>query len=210
MRLLYSYELLLFISLSFADYFKYWGPRRTNGWQFERKLLQSQGGQLKYRNLLISASESIHFPVRMALLLAVMAACVSCNKTATAPEESAARLSSIKVDVQHGGPAILTTASAEFQVLPSGYVEAFLVKNGNKLTLDEPRLGSPTDSDYVVQGQNDVHFVLDFDQAKITEATGKLGRGKHLEIPAHALGPSGAGIQRTYWLTPTMIFPAFC
>ncbi len=162
---------------------------------------------MKYRGLLFSACQFVHFPIGTALLLAVTAACVSCNKASTAPEESAVRLSSIKIDVQHGGPVILTTASAEFQVLPSGYVQAFLLKNGSKLTLDEPRLGSPTDSDYVVQGQKDVHFVLDFDQAKTTEATGKLGRGKHLEIPAHALGPSGAGIERTLLVDAYDDFP---
>jgi alpha-galactosidase len=132
--------------------------------------------------------------------------CVSCNKAA-APAEPAPRLSSVKVDVQHGGPAVLTTGTAEFQVLPSGYLQAFLLKDGGKLTLDEPHLGAPADSDYLVHEKKDIHFVLDFDQAKITEASGKLGRGKHVEIPAHSLEPSGAGIQRTLQIEAYDDFP---
>jgi alpha-galactosidase len=132
---------------------------------------------------------------------------VGCNKTATAPAAPAPLLSSVKVDVQHGGPVVLTTTSSEFQVLPSGYVQAFLLKNGSKLSLDEPRLGSPTDSDYIVHDKKDIHFILDFDQAKITESTGKLGRGKHIEIPAHPLGPSGTGIERTLQIDAYDDFP---
>ncbi len=45
--------------------------------------------------------------------------------------------SQIKVDVRPGGPVILTTTSAEFQILPSGYIQASLLKGDQKLTLDE-------------------------------------------------------------------------
>ena len=68
-------------------------------------------------------------------------------------------------------------------------------------------MGVPADSDYVVHDKQDVHFVLDFDQAKVSEATGKLGRGKHIEIPAHPLGPSGTGIQRTLQIEAYDDFP---
>jgi alpha-galactosidase len=132
---------------------------------------------------------------------------VGCNKGAAPAAESAPRVSSIRVDVQHGGPVVLTTGTAEFQVLPSGYVQGALLKNGAKLSLDEPRLGAPAESDYLVQDNKEIHFVLDFDQAKTTEATGKLGRGKHVEIPAHALEPSGSTIQRTLQIEAYDDFP---
>ena len=143
---------------------------------------------MKSQNLKVASRRFVLFltaPVMVGMVLISTA----CNRTSTPPAEPAAQLSSIKVDVQHGGPVVLTTATAEFQVLSSGYVQAFLLKNGSKLTLDEPRLGTPTDSDYVVHDKKDVHFVLDFDQATVVEAIGKLGRGKHIEIPAHPLGP---------------------
>jgi alpha-galactosidase len=148
------------------------------------------------------------FAIATTLLSGLISMGVGCNKSSTpTAEPSAPRLSSIKVDVQHGGPVVLTTGTAEFQVLSSGYVQGFLLKNGAKLSLDESRLGAPAESDYLVQDKKEIHFVLDFDQAKTTEATGKLGRGKHVEIPAHSLEPSGSAIQRTLQIDAYDDFP---
>jgi alpha-galactosidase len=149
---------------------------------------------MKRQNWMLVAGVDIPFVIAP-ILLGIILISAGCNRTSSVPAEPASQPSSIKVDIQHGGPAVLTTATAEFQVLPSGYVQAFLLKDGSKLTLDEPRLGTPTDSDYIVHDKNDVHFVLDFDQATVLEAIGKLGRGKHIDIPAHPLGPAGTGIQ---------------
>jgi alpha-galactosidase len=151
-----------------------------------------------------------HMSIRFAIapvLFGVVLIGVGCNRTSTPAAEPPAKLSSIKVDVQNGGPVVLTTATAEFQVLPSGYIQGSLLKDGKQLTLDEPRLGAPADSNYLVHDKQEVHFVLDFDQAKVSEATGKLGRGKHIEIPAHPLGPSGTGIQRTLQIEAYDDFP---
>ncbi|MGA9040100.1 MAG: glycoside hydrolase family 36 protein [Terriglobales bacterium] len=155
---------------------------------------------MKRRNWKVISRRSV--PLMLAILIST-----SCNRTPAAPAAPVSQPSSIKVDVQHGGPVLLTTATAEFQILPSGYIQAFLVKDGSKLSLDEPRLGMPTDSDYIVHGKKDVHFVLDFDQATVLEAMGKLGRGKHIEIPAHPLEPSGTGIQQTLLIEAYDDFP---
>ena len=40
-----------------------------------------------------------------------------------------------------GGPIVLTTSSAEFQILPSGYIQASLLKGDQRLTLDQPGAG---------------------------------------------------------------------
>jgi hypothetical protein len=105
--------------------------------------------------------------------------------------------SSITVEVNSGGPVVVTTSAAEFQVRPDGYVQAFLLlKDGRKLSLDEPRVGALSDSDYAVVGGKEVHFTLDFQQAKVLEAIGKMGAGKRLEILAHPMGPSGTALQR--------------
>jgi len=162
---------------------------------------------MNHSHLKVASSKLLPFPVAAICSLAVTLACVSCNRTPATPTEAAARLSSIRVDLQHGGPVILRTGTAEFEVLPSGYVQASLLKDGSKLSLDEPRLGSPADSDYVVHDKKEIHFILDFGQAKVSEATGKLGRGKHIEIPAHPLGPSGTGIQRTLQIEAYDDFP---
>lgn len=108
------------------------------------------------------------------------------------------RPSDIKVTVSDGGPVVIQTGTAEFHVLPSGYIQGFLVKDGKKLTLDEPRVGAPAASDYVVTGGKKIDFTLDFGNAKVLESQGKMGRGKRVEIPARPLGPGAdATIQRT-------------
>jgi alpha-galactosidase len=43
------------------------------------------------------------------------------------------------VDVRPDGPIVLTTSSAEFQIPPSGYIQASLLKPDERVTLDVPR-----------------------------------------------------------------------
>ena len=137
--------------------------------------------------------------LRFAGLALGFAVLLSCNRALPPKQTEKApptRPSDIKVDVKDGGPLVLTTGTAEFDISPSGYVQAFLLKEGKRLTLDEPALGAPGDSSYLMQNGKEIRFVLDFDKANVLEAIGKLGRGKHVDIPAHPLGPSGTGIER--------------
>ena len=110
---------------------------------------------------------------------------LSCTRSQPKPraKEPPTRPSDIQVEVKSGGPLVLTTTTSVFEVAPSGYVQAFLLRDGKRLTLDDPKLGAPNESDYFVQNGADVHFILDFDQTKVLESIGKLGRGKHVEIP---------------------------
>jgi alpha-galactosidase len=136
----------------------------------------------------------------IALVVAAIGMNIGCEKPVRKTETTSKptpQLSAIKVEIKPGGPAVLTTRTAQFQILPSGYIQGFLLKDGKMLTLDEPRLGKPADSDYLVHNGREIRFALDFDQAKVLEASGKLGRGKRLEIPAHVLDPQDPKIQRT-------------
>jgi alpha-galactosidase len=142
------------------------------------------------RTQISSASWKIILIVSGAMLLNS-----GCARTAKKAAETHAEPSKITVVVNAGGPIVLTTSAAEFQILPSGYVQAWLVKAGQKLTLDEPR--ESRESDYLVQEGKELHFTQDFSQAKVTDAMGKLGRGKRVEIPAQPLSPSGTGLRRT-------------
>jgi len=131
----------------------------------------------------------------------------ACSKPASQPKTPPSQPSSIKVDINPGGPVVLTTATAEFDVLPSGYIAAHLLKNGQRLTLDEPRVGAPFDGDYAIAAGKEVHFVFDFGQARELEAIGKLGRGKRVEIPGRALGPSSNPLQKTLAIEAYDDFP---
>jgi len=132
-------------------------------------------------------------------LTLVLVACSKLPQSPTAsskPKPKPTQPSAIKVEVKPGGPVVLTTTAAEFQVSPDGYIQAFLLKDGQRLSLDEPRLGAPSDSDYVRVAGKDVHFTLDFQSVRVLEAVGKMGVGKRVEIAARPLGPSGMDLQR--------------
>jgi alpha-galactosidase len=141
----------------------------------------------------------------LCLIAVISAMTLNCTRSQPKPrtKEPPTRPSDIQVEIKTGGPLVLTTTGSAFEVGPSGYIQAFLQRDGKRLTLDDPRLGAPNESNYVVHNGADVHFILDFDQAKVLESIGKLGRGKHIEIPSHVLGnqstapanPS-AGIQK--------------
>lgn len=123
---------------------------------------------------------------------------ISCAQSAKKPAEPPSQPSSIHAVVNPGGPVVLTTSTAEFQVLPSGYLEAFLVKqDGQKLSLDEVEPGKPADRNFLMAGGKPISFVLDFGQTKVDEALGKMGRGKRIEIPARRLAPSGSDLEAT-------------
>jgi alpha-galactosidase len=109
------------------------------------------------------------------------------------PLQEVAR-STIQVELAPKGPLVLTTNTAEFRLLPSGYTQAFLIKDGRKLTLDDPSIGAG--ADYIIQSGKAVHFSLDFTHAKVSDATGKLGSGKRVEIPGEAVAPSGVKLER--------------
>ena len=129
-----------------------------------------------------------------ALLAGFAMLLLSCTRQAAEPKAAPSRPSDIKVEVRDGGPLIVTTSSAEFQVLPSGSLLGFLIKDGKKLSLDEPAMGSAA-GDYLVHEGKELQFMPDFGQAKVLEASGKLGRGKRVEIPERPLAPSGLGIE---------------
>jgi len=140
---------------------------------------------------------------RLALSLILVLAGSGCSQRAAKPaanDQPAAtqneQPSVIKVELNPGGPLILTTSTAEFQVLPSGYVQGFLLKDGKKLTLDEPSSGKAIGSDYLLSGSQELGFKLEFDQAKVSDATGKLGRGKQVQIPSQLSGPAGRSLER--------------
>jgi alpha-galactosidase len=129
--------------------------------------------------------------------VALAAALLSCSKTAEQPKPIPSRPSDVNVKVSDGGPIVITTTTAEFQVLPSGFLQATLLKDGKRLSLDEPPVGSTGGSDSIILQGKEYDFIPDFAQTKVTESNSKLGRGKRVEIPSRPLAPSGVGIVRT-------------
>ena len=137
-----------------------------------------------------------HGATLFGLVLALTFLLTDCSKTPdgqlnsplTASESS--QPSTIKVDTKQAGPVVLTTSAAEFQIRPDGYVQASLLRDGKTLSLDEPNAGTDSDSNFVRVGGRDLPFKLDFAQTQVREATGKMGAGKRVEIPAQSVGSS--------------------
>jgi hypothetical protein len=85
------------------------------------------------RDIFIQASSSIT-PVLLAAIACLM---LSCSKPPAQPRTIPSPASDIKVEVRDGGPVVVTTKTAEFQVAASGAVQATLLKGGKRLTLDD-------------------------------------------------------------------------
>ena len=141
------------------------------------------------------------------LTVILLAGLISCTKPEQRPKPAPSRPSDIKVEVRDGGPIVVTTSRAEFQILPSGFLQADLLKDGTHLTLDEPGVGSTGGSDSIVHEGKELDFVPDFSQTKVLEGSGKLGRGKRVEITAGPLAPAGVPIERTLVLEAYDDFP---
>ena len=134
---------------------------------------------------------------------------LGCGKGTAPLGEQAVPPSAVAVTVNPGGPIVLKTATAEFDVLPSGYVQAFLIKDGKRLTLDEPESGSLASSDYLVSGGKEIRdFTLDFDHVKVSDARGKLGpRGKRVEVTGRSSAEGAPTIEKTLALEAYDDFP---
>ena len=140
----------------------------------------------------------------IALLLLLFTGCGRKTRQVSEPQPEP---STIRVSLSDSGPIVITTSAAEFQVLSSGYIQASLLKTGQKLSLDEPQEGNPTESDYLVDAEGVVHFTPDLSHAKVDEATGKPGRGKRVTIPAQPAGLPGKTLQRTLQIEVYDDFP---
>jgi alpha-galactosidase len=91
------------------------------------------------------------------------------------------------------GAWIIRTKTAEFDVPPKFSVTAFLLNNGNKLTVDHMLEPGEASEIVVVAGKPVEDFTLQ-PEARLTDASGKLGRGKRVEFVYHS---GSTGIDRT-------------
>ena len=124
------------------------------------------------------------------LALACALALTACqDRSSTAPSGA----SKITTTAKRGGPVTITTPSAEFKVLPSGYIQAYLLKQGKSLTLDDPGDGAEPANSVTVAGKEMTGFALDFNHVRVSEARGKIGGpGKRIEITGRSQDKSAA------------------
>jgi len=142
---------------------------------------------------------------RAVVIIAAFVLCsFGCGKPDGTTNPTLAPTSSIKVDVKSAGPLTVTTSAAQYQILPSGYIQAFLLKDGKRLTLDDPADSANSGKSLPNLGTSQ-QANLDLAQAKITEASGKMGRGTHIEIPTQ--NPARSSMQRVLQVDAYDDFP---
>jgi hypothetical protein len=109
-----------------------------------------------------------------------------CNKQQTASTPAKPTVSQVEVQPAGAGPLVIKTSAAEFDVIPSGYVQAFLLRDGKRLTLDDPAANAPGGG-ATVDGKVVGDFTFDLSHATVADAVGKLGAvGKRIDLPAHS------------------------
>ncbi len=105
---------------------------------------------------------------------------VGCNRDRSAKPGQPA-VSGATVYRSNGGPITIRTSTAEFRLLPSGYLQALLLQNGKSLTIDDPQ--SSSGNTLVSDGKELRDFALDLEHPKIGDASGRLaGQGKRIEV----------------------------
>jgi len=119
------------------------------------------------------------------LLLAVLILTIpleSCNSNRSSSPANAD--SRINVAVSAGGPVVITTPSAEFQVNSTGYIQAALLRDGHKLSLDDAQIDPQASADELISGGKTISdFVLDLSKVLVVTPSGRLGAaGKRIEI----------------------------
>ncbi len=131
----------------------------------------------------------------LACLVMACALAITACQEGSSPDTSGP--SKVMVTTNPGGPVTIRTPSAEFEIRPSGYVQAYLLKQGKRLTLDDPGdAGSEPSGSVTVAGKEVAGFTLDFDHVRISEARGKLGeRGKRIEITGRSKDENDAALE---------------
>src|SRR6266852_7792189 len=116
----------------------------------------------------------------MGVALVFLAGCQKTNPIPSPTPASPSKVSSIRVNVTSDRIHIQSPVAA-FELSPTGYLKATLMRDGQSFTLDDP--GTHAGQHITVAGKQISDFSLDLAPASITDATGKIGKtGKHIEI----------------------------
>ena len=132
----------------------------------------------------ISPRRPARFPeaaLSMALVLSLSV--TGCNQRRS---KQVARVgdSAIRVSLSSTGPLVIKTPTAEFQLTAAGYLQASLLRDGQAVTLDDPQTEPNPGADSVTsRGKVIGDFILNFANARVTNASGRLGpEGKRVEV----------------------------
>jgi hypothetical protein len=122
-------------------------------------------------------------------------AITACQKSGTPPAVTKPQ-SAISISLRSDGISV-NTPTAEFRILPSGYLRGYLKLDGREMTMDDPQGKDSNDPDYVVINGKEIRdFEMDLAHAQIADATHRLGQlGKRIDIKG--VSKSRPGIEKT-------------
>ena len=123
------------------------------------------------------------FPCLLLLAVFLVIGTAACQKSPTALADPTKPQSAISISTQSDGISI-KTPTAEFQLLPSGYLRGYLNVNGGELTIDDPQGKEASDPDYVtIDGKELRDFEIDIAHPKLSDASRRLGPlGKRIDL----------------------------
>jgi alpha-galactosidase len=131
--------------------------------------------------------------VLSAVVLYLAVGVVGCSRKGTAAPDN----SRITVHTSADGPIVITTPTTEFQLNRDGYLEATLLQDGKKVTLDDGQADPQAGADAVVsQGKQISDFMADFANVQVGPASGRLGAaGKRIKVSSKS--QSVPGLEKT-------------
>jgi alpha-galactosidase len=134
--------------------------------------------------------------VLLVLCCLVLGAAAGCSRQRSANQQQR-NSSDITVTSNADGSISIHTAAAEFRLSSSGYLQGSLLRGGRTLSLDDPQAASGASADVLVTGGKEIQdFTFDLRQAKIADASGRLGaRGRRVEITGKS--SSSPGVDKT-------------
>jgi alpha-galactosidase len=107
---------------------------------------------------------------------------IACSRNGV-ERNGSGRTSAIQVEVRPGAPVLMRTPTAEFKLNSAGYLRASLLRQGQALTLDDAQSDPRASADAVVSGGKEIaDFDLDLAKTRVTDASGRLGAGKRVEV----------------------------
>jgi alpha-galactosidase len=139
-------------------------------------------------------------------LFCLLSACQKSAPPAAQADHATPTVSRIEATARPDGSVLIKVPSAEFELSPRGYLQAFLVRDGRRFILDEPAPNAAGTTAWV-NGRPVSDFVLEAGSVVISASTGKLGAlGKRIQTTARS---ASSGLEESLAVEVYDDFPGF-
>ena len=147
-----------------------------------------------------------HEKLRIAIILS-LSSLAACQKTT--PPVRVTPASAVVVASAPSGPLTVSTSSARFSILASGYLQTSLMKDGKWITLDATESGAGALGPTIYAVDREFHLPLrDLAGARIFDISGKFGEtGKRIEVREQSTDLRSIPIETTLALEVYDNFP---